>query len=515
MFSNALIFYVLFPFSLMQTGKRIIKVRQRHFLHQTSLFMQQRSGISTKGANSMQPGHFSKGTNLAKTAKHLNKFDLKSCTSYLVPSEEENSFQLQPKTTALNKSIKIYVYELPDKLNVDILRCFNTSNRPDCITPSHCGMGEEISTFNGYQETGPYKQSQELYSVRNSHQFALETVLHHQMLHSPYRTWTRNEANMVYVPAYIGLLCLCSRNNKTWNTVKDLNSFLKLQPEFGSKPHIMAVAKIEREMWTPNCPLLKHKVVTNFTILTIEQDISSRQYYNRNNLVQSYRTISVPYPSYIHLNHRPNTKPSISSSKVRDVLVLLAASKRHSNICRVKIIDQFSVKTQLSYHEFMQHNNGQTGNHTSMVMLVTQECNPSHRWTTIPWMLHSTFCLQPPGDSPSRKSFYDAVLSGCIPVLFSGTCFKMTANYRSRSSYDNPYAFQRLFDYSKFTVIIPYVTSVYKILSQIPSKKVTAMQHYLNKIRRYFQYSVPDGLNEPKHDAMEIIFKELAYKLGL
>lgn len=30
----------------------------------------------------------------------------------------------------------------------------------------------------------------------------------------------------------------------------------------------------------------------------------------------------------------------------------------------------------------------------------------------------SVFCLQPPGDMPTRKSLFDSVLSGCIPVLF-------------------------------------------------------------------------------------------------
>ena len=30
----------------------------------------------------------------------------------------------------------------------------------------------------------------------------------------------------------------------------------------------------------------------------------------------------------------------------------------------------------------------------------------------------ATFCFQPPGDSPYRKGFYDAMLAGCIPVIF-------------------------------------------------------------------------------------------------
>jgi hypothetical protein len=34
-------------------------------------------------------------------------------------------------------------------------------------------------------------------------------------------------------------------------------------------------------------------------------------------------------------------------------------------------------------------------------------------------MHQSQFCLQPPGDSPTRRSFFDAMLAGCIPVIFS------------------------------------------------------------------------------------------------
>ncbi|KAF6146061.1 hypothetical protein GIB67_033420 [Kingdonia uniflora] len=32
--------------------------------------------------------------------------------------------------------------------------------------------------------------------------------------------------------------------------------------------------------------------------------------------------------------------------------------------------------------------------------------------------MESEFCLQPPGDSPTRKSVFDSLISGCIPVFF-------------------------------------------------------------------------------------------------
>lgn len=33
-------------------------------------------------------------------------------------------------------------------------------------------------------------------------------------------------------------------------------------------------------------------------------------------------------------------------------------------------------------------------------------------------MSHSRFCLQPPGDSPTRKGFWESIQLGCIPVTF-------------------------------------------------------------------------------------------------
>ena len=39
-------------------------------------------------------------------------------------------------------------------------------------------------------------------------------------------------------------------------------------------------------------------------------------------------------------------------------------------------------------------------------------------------MARSTFCLQPPGDSPTRKGFFDSILLGCIPVIFRRGTYK-------------------------------------------------------------------------------------------
>ncbi|MCO5609810.1 hypothetical protein L7F22_064042 [Adiantum nelumboides] len=41
-----------------------------------------------------------------------------------------------------------------------------------------------------------------------------------------------------------------------------------------------------------------------------------------------------------------------------------------------------------------------------------------HPNTTMDVFIHSEFCMQPPGDSPTRRSLFDSLIAGCVPVLF-------------------------------------------------------------------------------------------------
>ena len=48
-------------------------------------------------------------------------------------------------------------------------------------------------------------------------------------------------------------------------------------------------------------------------------------------------------------------------------------------------------------------------------------------------LVNSNFCLEPPGDTPTRSHFYLAVLSGCIPVIFDHGVSGMDAGESSAS----------------------------------------------------------------------------------
>ena len=57
-------------------------------------------------------------------------------------------------------------------------------------------------------------------------------------------------------------------------------------------------------------------------------------------------------------------------------------------------------------------------------------------------LLGSTFCLQPPGDTLTRKGMYESILLGCIPVVFrSDAAFKSQLAFTSIVQYDDMWVY--------------------------------------------------------------------------
>ena len=100
---------------------------------------------------------------------------------------------------------------------------------------------------------------------------------------------------------------------------------------------------------------------------------------------------------------------------------------------------------------------------------------------------YSTFCLQPPGDDPSRKGVMDSILCGCIPVTFHPDTF-ITALPLHLS----------VAEAKEMSVYIPeYVaqnTSAFNIISFIESispSDIIKKQQKIAALGFRLQYSVP------------------------
>jgi len=110
----------------------------------------------------------------------------------------------------------------------------------------------------------------------------------------------------------------------------------------------------------------------------------------------------------------------------------------------------------------------------------------------------SVFCLQPPGDSFTRRSAFDSILAGCIPVFF-----------HPGSAYVQ-YLWHLPKDYTKYSVFIPAndvksgKVSIQKILLRIPKEKVRAMREEVIRLIPRVVYAHPRSRLETLEDAFDI-----------
>ncbi|KAJ6798511.1 xyloglucan galactosyltransferase KATAMARI1-like protein [Iris pallida] len=293
----------------------------------------------------------------------------------------------------------IYVHDLPARFNADMIHnCRNLSPWTDmCRFTSNAGLGPKLDDSEGvFSETGWYA----------TNQFALDYIFHQRIQRYECLTGDSSLASAVFVPFYAGFDI--GKHLWGYNTsVRDsagleLVKWLTERPEWarmGGRDHFMVAGRITWDFrrltedgdWGSKLLLLPE--VKNMTVLVIE---SSPWHGN---------DFGVPYPTYFH----PSSASEIVSwqERMRKLkrpwLSSFAGAPRpnQTESIRGQLMEQCrpSEKCKLLECDF-----GASKCHSpSSVVHMFQE---------------SVFCLQPQGDSYTRRSTFDSMLAGCIPVFF-------------------------------------------------------------------------------------------------
>jgi hypothetical protein len=111
------------------------------------------------------------------------------------------------------------------------------------------------------------------------------------------------------------------------------------------------------------------------------------------------------------------------------------------------------------------------------------------------------FAFQPPGVTPTKKPFFDALLSGCIPVIF-------------QPRFDIP--FSHMLNYHDFTVYVDPVeildtgVDIVQVLRRMPWRQVKHMQKTIKMIAKFLQYGLYDG-----EDAFAMSLREVVRGFGM
>ncbi|KAJ7952324.1 Xyloglucan galactosyltransferase KATAMARI1 [Quillaja saponaria] len=290
----------------------------------------------------------------------------------------------------------IFVYDLPSKFNKDLVgQCHDFVPWMNfCSYFNNEAMGEPISKLGkGWYQT---------------HQYSLEPIFHSRILNHPCRVYNENAAKLFYVPFYGGLDILRWHFKNVSNDVKDslgleLMNWLQRQKPWinnSGKDHVFVLGKISWDfrrnidsLWGTR--FLELDQMQNPIKLLIE-----RQPWHVND-------IAIPHPTYFH----PHSDDDIIAWQLRIMrsnrqknLVSFAGAARpdaQDNI-RSMLIEQCRSNDNIGKCQFLNCSSGGCDQPESVIELF----------------MESEFCLQPPGDSPTRKSVFDSLVLGCIPVLF-------------------------------------------------------------------------------------------------
>ncbi|KAL1804022.1 hypothetical protein ACET3Z_032669 [Daucus carota] len=373
----------------------------------------------------------------------------------------------------------IYVHDLPSKFNVDFLKNCSARFRwsEQCDFLSNFGLGLETT------DSGDILQNRSWYAT---YQFVLEVIFHSRM--KMYKCLTNESAlaSAIFVPFYPGLDLLrylrddpdFKRDSNSIELVKWLTS-KKEWKRMQGQDHFFVSGRTtwdfhrlgDNQSGWGNV-LLELSETKNMTILVPESKRWSKNEY------------AIPYPTYFHPSRDSEVfqwQSKMKKAKRPYLYAFVGASRPKSEqSIRSMIIDQCLV----------------SGEYCSFYNCRVKNCkNPVN---VISMLQRSKFCLQPSGDTATRRSTFDSILAGCIPVFFN-----------PKSAYIQ-YKWHLPQNYSRYSVYIPEKKvrqepeSIEMILKGISRSRVRSMREEVIGLIPRIIYADPRSSLDSLEDAFDI-----------
>lgn len=305
------------------------------------------------------------------------------------------------------------------------------------------------------------------------------------MLNYKCRTREAESATAFYVPFYAGLALAKSLFNYHTKEERDLlgerlQAWLQAQPywsRFNGSDHFMAMGRIScdfrrltdpEKFWGSN--FLNLPLMQSTTRLIIERN--STDYYD----------VAVPYPTGFH----PHSDSQLSEWQQ------FVRSRNRTRL--VSFVGATRPHVRNDFRSFLLH---QCRSHPDLCTLV--DCSLTHCAEdiseTVDAFMHTDFCLQPRGDSPTRRSVFDCMISGSIPVFF----WNGTFDYQWFLPEQQP-SYSVFIDYQE----VLNGTSIWKVLAGYSREKVVMMRERVIQLIPKIVYAMPGAGLKTSRDAFDI-----------
>ncbi|EPS71649.1 hypothetical protein M569_03108, partial [Genlisea aurea] len=376
----------------------------------------------------------------------------------------------------------IFIHEIPRRFNYDYLYdCKYIVHRwhDTCASLDNEGLGQ------------PFGNSSTWFATN---QHSLEVIFHNRI--KRYRCLTTNplKAAAFYAPYYPGLdfsrYMLDSYNTSVRDADHlDFLKFLRAKPEWnhmGGKDHFMVTGRPawdfhrlrdDNFLWGNN--LMLRPESRNMTIVTTESGLLETNLF------------AIPRPTFFH--------PS-NDKQVYNWMKKVRAQKRSTLFAFVGA-PRLNLNTSIR-SELMEQCNA-SKNACEMLDCSQDLCFTPQNVMNI--FLRSVFCLQPSGDSPTRRSTFDSIVGGCIPVFFSRT-------------YEQ-YLWHLPQDIFSYSVIIPdndikeKLVNIESILREVPNERVLRMREVVISTIPRIIYRHPKGKFDSIEDAFDVTIRKVIERI--
>ena len=348
------------------------------------------------------------------------------------------------------------------------------------------GLGPQIATSEGVLTNNTWYAT---------NQFLLEVIFHNRMTKYPCLTNDSSLASAIFVPFYAGLdvsrfLWLSNLTDRD-SSARDLLQWLADRPEWNKmwgRDHFLISGRIawdfrrqrdEESYWGSKFRFLPESM--NMSMLAVEASSWNNDY-------------AIPYPTSFHPSKDTQVlqwQRKIKFCK-RPYLFTFTGAPRPEleGSIRGKIIEQCRAS---SVCKFVDCSYG------------VERCDDPINVMKV--FESSVFCLQPPGDSYTRRSIFDSMVAGCIPVFFHpGTAYSQYKWHLPKNR-------------SRYSVYIPvkdvkeWNANVEEVLLGIPEVEVSAMREEVIKVIPNIIYADPASELDSFEDAFDLAVKGMVERI--
>ncbi|KAF8380480.1 hypothetical protein HHK36_027966 [Tetracentron sinense] len=352
----------------------------------------------------------------------------------------------------------VHIRKLPSRFNLDLLA--NCSDYPvyDNFCPylTNHGLGQKThNRSHSWYRTDP---------------FMLELLFHRRILEYPCLTSNPSGADAIYLPYFAGIDALrflygVDVNSSAEHGLQLLEFLQHDSPHIwgrnGGHDHFLVMA---RPAWDFSQPLSNDPPIWGTSFLELPEffNVTALTLESR---AWPWQEHAIPYPTSFH----PHNLALLESwfdrvrRSQRTTLMVFAGGGGVSSAPNIR----HSIRAECQ--------NSTTRSNPSFKACEIVDCsNGVCEHDPIRYMkpmLQSRFCLQPPGETPSRRSTFDGILAGCIPVFFEEQSAKSQFGWHLPEE-----------QYGEFSVFIPKEEVVLKglrildVLMAIPRADVRRMR---------------------------------------